>query len=90
MISKERREELEVIADEIISALSCERYEPSERGAGWAPTNAGYEAVIAILSRSKARMYKDSPAERRDFAIARANWKAKIVAERLMGKGGKG
>jgi len=49
MITPERREELEAIAYEIFDALSGERYEPSERGAGWAPTDKGYEDVIHIL-----------------------------------------
>ena len=89
MISKERREELEVIADEIISALSCERYEPSERGAGWAVTDEGYDAVIDILVRSKARLWKESSAERRAEAMARAAWKAKKVAKILLGNGNK-
>lgn len=82
MISSERREELEAIAYEIFEALA---YEPSERGAGWAPTDKGVEAVVKILGRAKAKMWKESPAERRDFAIARAKWKAKTVAKRLMG-----
>lgn len=86
MINEERREELNAIATEIFEALACERYEPSERGAGWAPTDAGVQDVIDILARAKARMWKDSPAERRDLAIARATWKAKKVAEKLLGK----
>jgi hypothetical protein len=89
MISEERYEELNAIATEIFESLACERYEPSERGAGWAPTDAGAEAVIAILARCKARMWQDSPAERRAFAITRRTWKAKTVAKRLLGKGGK-
>jgi len=89
VISPERREELEAIATEIFEALSGERYEPSERGAGWAPTDKGCEDVIAILARSRAKMWKDSPAEKRDLAIARRTWKAKKVAERLIGKGEK-
>lgn len=89
MVSRERQEELYAIATEIFEALSGERYEPSERGAGWAPTDKGVEDVIAILGRAKARMWNDSPAERRDQAIARATWQAKKVAARLMGKGGK-
>ena len=86
MISEERMDELDAIANEIFDALSGERYEPSERGAGWAPTDAGVEAVIEILGRAKARMWRDSPSERRDFAIARAKWKAKLVAQRLLGR----
>ena len=86
MISEERYEELDAIAIEIFDALACERYEPSERGAGWAPTEDGVKAVIEILGRAKAKMWKDSPSERRDFAIARATWKAKKVAKRLLGK----
>lgn len=86
MISAERKEELYAIACEIFEALSGERYEPSERGAGWAPTEAGEEAVVSILQRAKARMWRDSPSEKRDFAIARRTWKAKKVAERLLGE----
>ena len=86
MISEERYKELNAIATEIFEALSCERYEPSERGAGWAPTDKGCEAVIEILGRAKAKMWRDSPSERRDFAIARAKWQAKVVAKRLMGE----
>lgn len=47
--------ELESIANEIFEALATERYEPSERGAGWAPTDKGYDAVIEILRRCGAR-----------------------------------
>jgi hypothetical protein len=90
MISAERQEELESIANEIFEALSCERYEPSERGAGWAPTDKGYENVIHILSRAKATMWDhESPAERRKAALAerkRQQKKAKKVAERLLSK----
>lgn len=85
MISEERYEELNAIATEIFEALACERYEPSERGAGWAPTDKGCEDVIDILARAKAKMRKDSPAERRDIAIAQAKCKAMKVAARLMG-----
>jgi hypothetical protein len=85
MISAERYEELNAIATEIFEALACERYEPSERGAGWAPTDIGYENVIAILARAKAKMWSDSPAEKRAIAIANAEAKAKRVAARLMG-----
>lgn len=86
MISRERQDELYAIATEIFEALSCERYEPSERGAGWAPTDKGEEAVVAILGRAKARMWSDSPAEKRKFAIARRKEKAKKIAERLLGE----
>lgn len=85
MISPERREELEAIAYEIFDALSCERYEPSERGAGWAPTDKGYEDVIAVLARAKARLWRDSPAEKRKYAITKAKKQAKRVAEKLLG-----
>ena len=50
-----REEELNEIATEIFEALACERYEPSERGAGWAPTDKGIEDVIAILRKYNAR-----------------------------------
>lgn len=70
MISEERYEELNAIATEIFEALACERYEPSERGAGWAPTDKGYENVIHILSRAKAVLWdRESPAERRKAAL---------------------
>jgi hypothetical protein len=85
MISPERQEELESIANEIFEALSGERFEPSERGAGWAPTDKGVEAVIAILGRAKASMWKDSPAEKRKYAIAKTKKQAQRVAERLLG-----
>lgn len=90
MISDDRLHELNEIANEIFEALACERYEPSERGAGWAPTDVGVEAVIGILGRAKAKIWKDSPSERRILAIARATWRAKCVAKRLIGKGGTG
>lgn len=51
----ERQEELESIANEIFDALSCERYERSERGAGWTVTDRGTEAVVEILARAKAK-----------------------------------
>jgi len=90
MITPERREELEAIAYEIFDALSGERYEPSERGAGWAPTDKGYEDVIHILSRANAVLWdRESPAERRKAALAerkRQQKQAKLVAKRLMGK----
>lgn len=87
MISKERREELEAIALEIFEA--CDWFEPSERGAGWAPTDKGYENVIHVLSRAKAVLWdRESPAERRKAALAerrRQQKKAKEVAKRLLG-----
>lgn len=82
----ERQEELEVIANEIFEALSCERYEPSERGAGWTVTDAGTEAVVEILARAKAKPWRVSPAERRKVMIARARQRAKVVAKRLLGE----
>jgi hypothetical protein len=87
MITDDRLYELNEIANEIFEALACERYEPSERGAGWAPTDKGVDNVIAILGRAKAKIWPDSPAERRSFAIDRATCKARYVAKRLMGKG---
>lgn len=83
MIQPERQEELEAIATEIFEALACERYEPSERGAGWAPTDKGHEAVIDILRRCKVRT---SPAERRKAALAYRAANAQKVAARLLGK----
>lgn len=84
-----REEELNDIADEIFDALSTERYEPSERGAGWAPTDKGCQDVIHILSRAKAVLWgKDSSAERRKAALYKRKQQqkeAKKVAERLMG-----
>jgi hypothetical protein len=89
MISEERYEELNSIATEIFEALACERYEPSERGAGWAPTDKGYQDVVHILSRAKAVMWdRESPAERRKAAIfirKQQQRKAKEIADRLLG-----
>jgi hypothetical protein len=55
LLGRNREEELDNIAGQIFEALSSERFEPSERGAGWAPTDKGYDAVIEILRRCGAR-----------------------------------
>jgi len=90
MLTPERRAELEAIADEIFA--NCDWFEPSERGAGWAPTDKGYENVIHVLSRAKAVLWdRDSPAERRKAALAerrRQQKQAALVANRLLGTKG--